>query len=554
MDSNFRMFVGNLPESSSEKDLGATFSSFGEIVNIDIKCKPDAESDKKKFAFVTLRTSEYNIEACLKHFSNELFLGRQLYVTRARESFLERLQREREQAQQKETPKLLESNLNTKKSFEVAKLNNKRKFINDNDFEDKTDRNCHTGSNSEPQHKTNNYQNNNYSRNVDIKTSQFNKKQESEAKRLESMKRKRQEFKEKKMMIKTGLIGIDKPTNKKIFFSDNEDVSETTNSKRKPDLFDEDGSGDEINFEIKEQFEGRKGQKVLDLQSKYKSDKRFVLDERFAEESNEEDDNIENIELNQADEKATQLNILQNVLGVPIKTKQHDPSNKVKAKIGMLRFDPLQPEHAKFFAPIEPKQENKKSKKKKSKDSELQDPEPVPMEIQKVEVSKEQFYEVSDVLKESITQPTAFSLRSLFSKGENNEEEPQEQETQSIPIGKKMDKKVKNPLDLGEKNPFVYDSSDSEDEETKIQEPVQTEKSEVKAVWRENLFFTKFDNRLKDGLEFFNTTIQSSIHKERRQLKSVMKKRLYNKERKNKMFQKKIGGRKKTMKKTYRKM
>ncbi|CAF4808380.1 unnamed protein product [Pieris macdunnoughi] len=551
MDSNFRIFVGNLPENSSEKDLAAKFSSFGDIVNIDIKCKPDAEPDKKKFAFVTLCTSEYNIEACLKHFSNELFLGRQLYVTRARESFLERLQREREQAQQKDTPKLLESNFSTKKSFEVSR-NNKRKFINDNDFEDKTDGNCHTGSNSEPQPKTKNYNDN--SRNVDVKTSQFDKKQESEAKRLESMKRKRQEFKEKKMMIKTGLIGIDKPTNKKIFFSDNEDVSETTNSKRKPDLFEGDGSGDEINFEIKEQFEGRKGQKVLDLQSKYKTDKRFVLDERFAEESNEEDDNIENIELNQADEKATQLNILQNVLGVPIKTRQHDPSNKVKAKIGMLRFDPLQPEHAKFLAPIEPKQENKKSKKKKLKDNELQEPEPVPMEIEKVEVSKEQFYEVSDVLKESITQPTAFSLRSLFSKGENNDEEPQVQEKQSIQIEKKMDKKVKNPLDPGEKNPFVYDSSDSEDEETKIQEPVQTEKSEVKAVWRENLFFTKFDNRLKDGLEFFNTSIEGSIHKERRQLKSVMKKRLYNKERKNKMFQKKIGGRKKTMKKTYRKI
>ncbi|XP_045522592.1 probable RNA-binding protein CG14230 [Pieris brassicae] len=552
MDSNFRMFIGNLPENSSEKDLSSTFSSFGEIVNIDIKYKPDAESDKKKFAFVTLFTSEYKVKACLKHFANEFFLGRQLYVTRARESFLERLQREREQAQQKDTPKLVESNFSTKKGFEVSR-NNKRKFINDIDFEDKTDGNGRTDFNSEPQHKTNIYQNNDYSGNVDVKISQFVKKQESEAKRLESMKRKRQEFKEKKMIIKTGLIGIDKPTNKKIFFSDNDDVSERSNSKRKPDLFEGDGSGDEINFEIKEQFEGRKGQKVLELQSKYKTDKRFVLDERFAEESNEEDDNIENIELNQADEKATQLNILQNVLGVPIKTKHHDPSNKVKTKIGMLRFNPLQPEHAKFFAPIEPKQDNKKYKKKKSKDNELQEPVPVLMEIEKVEVSKEQFYEVSDVLKESITQPTAFSLRSLFSKGENNDEEPQEQEPQSIPIGKKMDKKVKNTLDIGEKNPFVYDSSDSEDEETKIQEPVQTENPEVQAVWRENLFFTKFDNRLKDGLEFFNTSIQGSIHKERRQLKSVMKKRLYNKERKNKMFQKKIGGRKKTMKMTYRK-
>lgn len=59
---------------------------------------------------------------------------------------------------------------------------------------------------------------------------------------------------------------------------------------------------------------------------------------------------------------------------------------------------------------------------------------------------------------------------------------------------------MKNPLDLKEKNPFVYDSSDSEaeeaDEEDKPQQlPVPA--TETKAVWKENLFFTKFDSRLK---------------------------------------------------------
>lgn len=34
--------------------------------------------------------------AGIKHFSNQSFKGNQLYVTRARESFLERLERERE--------------------------------------------------------------------------------------------------------------------------------------------------------------------------------------------------------------------------------------------------------------------------------------------------------------------------------------------------------------------------------------------------------------------------------------------------------------------------
>lgn len=41
--------------------------------------------------------------------------------------------------------------------------------------------------------------------------------------------------------------------------------------------------------------------------------------------------------------------------------------------------------------------------------------------------------------------------------------------------------------------------------------------------------------------------------KDRRELKSLMKKRLYNRERKDQMFKKKIGGRRKSNKKSYRK-
>lgn len=58
---------------------------------------------------------------------------------------------------------------------------------------------------------------------------------------------------------------------------------------------------------------------------------------------------------------------------------------------------------------------------------------------------------------------------------------------------------------------------------------------------------------LSDGLAFFNNTIETEAQKERRELKSIMKKRIYNNERKNQMFRKKIGGRKKTMKKSFNK-
>ncbi|CAK1552501.1 unnamed protein product [Leptosia nina] len=557
MALNTRLFVGNLPEITCDADLKTVFSSYGEVVNVDIKTKSGAESENKKFAFVTLSSSNYNIESCIQHFSNEDFHGSRLYVTRARESFLERLQREREQAQTNNTTKVHQNEFTARRNNFEQPVNNKRKFLDDDNLDN--DKYC---KNKITKHKPGEEIPNGYhtSKCDKVVPLSVDKKQESEKKRLESMKKKRQEFKEKKMIIKTGLTGIDKVSNKKIIFSDDDDVSNVNKTTNRKELFDGGDSDEEINFEIKEQFEGKKGQKVLDLQSRYKSDKRFILDERFAEQSdNEEDNNMkgelsEDVELNQTDEKSKQLNILQDLLGVPIKVKSHEQPNKVKTKLGMLRFDPLQPEHAKFFAPVEPKQENISKSKKKKKEYEMKESEPTPIEVEKVEVSKEQFYEVSDVLKETLTQPTEFSLRSLFSKNvTHNEEESQEQETQSVTIEKK-DKKVKNPLDPGEKNPFVYDSSESEDEEEyKNIAPEVTEKSEVKAVWRENLFFSQFDSRLKDGLEFFNTANDSEIKKERRELKSVMKKRLYNKERKNKMFQKKIGGRKKTMKKNYRK-
>lgn len=65
------------------------------------------------------------------------------------------------------------------------------------------------------------------------------------------------------------------------------------------------------------------------MQSRYKSDKRFVLDEKFIEEEAEEDcDVVENI----VDEKTRQLNILQNVLGVAVKTSLNKDVDDKKTK------------------------------------------------------------------------------------------------------------------------------------------------------------------------------------------------------------------------------
>lgn len=73
--------------------------------------------------------------------------------------------------------------------------------------------------------------------------------------------------------------------------------------------------------------------KVFDLQSRYKSDKRFVLDERFVEdEAEDEGHDDEQVELEQIDEKTRQLNILQNVLGVAVKSNTNKDADHKKLK------------------------------------------------------------------------------------------------------------------------------------------------------------------------------------------------------------------------------
>lgn len=93
----------------------------------------------------------------------------------------------------------------------------------------------------------------------------------------------------------------------------------------------------------------------------------------------------------------------------------------------MLRYDPMHPDQAKFLAPTTTQQEIPKKVKKKKNTNIQDDPDVEEQVVEKVEVSKEQFYKVSDTLKEAMIQPNSFSLRNLFAKEENDDEGSSEQ-------------------------------------------------------------------------------------------------------------------------------
>ncbi|XP_062842921.1 nucleolar protein 8 [Trichomycterus rosablanca] len=161
---------------------------------------------------------------------------------------------------------------------------------------------------------------------------------------------------------------------------------------------EEDEGAEEDRFEIKPQFEGKAGQKLMELQSRFGTDPRFQMDAKFLEhdsDGREEDGESDQIagEQELVEEKKKNLAILQSLLNVSVQPS--DPSKaSMKAKtfrdVSALHYDPTSEAHAAFETRTEePKKESKAARRKKRE------------EAQKLpEVSKEIFYDVTTDLKE----------------------------------------------------------------------------------------------------------------------------------------------------------
>ncbi|NXW59894.1 NOL8 protein, partial [Eurystomus gularis] len=169
---------------------------------------------------------------------------------------------------------------------------------------------------------------------------------------------------------------------------------------------------DDERFEIKPQFEGKAGQKLLKLQSRFGTDERFRMDARFLESDSEaEETNTlkgdDDEEL--AAEKKKNLQILGSLLNIdlehPKPTKMATSAKKFK-DINALRYDPTRQDHAVFERkPSATEKESKAKMKKKREESE-----------KRPEVSKEIYYDIAVDLKEL--------FGSSKSKSEKNEAKP----------------------------------------------------------------------------------------------------------------------------------
>ncbi|KAM9226884.1 nucleolar protein 8-like [Leptosomus discolor] len=241
-------------------------------------------------------------------------------------------------------------------------------------------------------------------------------KEKDNQRRLAALEERQKERELQKQLIQGALSNLDsQPAGKHehvLFNSDVESEAEVRSlgnaheeeepaSKTLGRLFesneDEQDDRDDERFKIKPHFEGKAGEKLLELQSRFGTDERFRVDARFLEsDSEEEETNILKAgdeEEALAVEKRKNLQILGSLLDInlehPKSTKAATSAKRFK-DINALRYDPTQQDHAVFERKRGATEKESKGKRKKKREESEKLP----------EVSKEMYYDVAVDLKE----------------------------------------------------------------------------------------------------------------------------------------------------------
>ncbi|XP_075795813.1 nucleolar protein 8 isoform X3 [Pelodiscus sinensis] len=242
-------------------------------------------------------------------------------------------------------------------------------------------------------------------------------------KRLAALQERLKERELQKKLIQGALLNLDSQSAKKhkhiVFDSDGESEPEVEEkskeeatignlgkgftSKISGKLFEssedeQDAAGEDDRFEIKPQFEGKAGEKLMRLQSRFGTDERFRMDVRFLESDSEEEEETKEVKMDEekeiAAEKKKNLEILGSLLQINL---QHPKSSKLTTNIkkfkdiNTLRYDPTRQDHAVFERKTDTTEKESKAKRKKKRE-----------EAEKLpEVSKEIYYDVAVDLKEA---------------------------------------------------------------------------------------------------------------------------------------------------------
>ncbi|EDV44656.1 uncharacterized protein Dana_GF20211 [Drosophila ananassae] len=520
-----RFFLADLPTRTSEADLRNLFQDYGHVEHVDLKRKEQEDGAAKVIAFVTLQTDDAHY--CLNELNWQKLHGSKLRVSLAKESFLDRLKREREENQQREQGHHEEYEQPSSSQLLVQSSQNKRRvFGEDEEIGDdevapellmtkkRAAHSLHNGRiviqqepDVKPLHIIEQHRKP-AKKQADATVSQ------AEQKRKESLLKMRQEHLQKKSAIQQALAGIsvDGGQAKRIKFSYAEDEVEKPAKTPKKDLFeneDEDEADEEI---VLPQHKGKKGERLVEMQSKQSLDPRFRITANFVEDQEgEEEEEPEDDKPLQESERNWQMGILEQVVGRKLTSANENAAHPAKSK-KMLRFDPAKEDHQKLMRkkPTQDVAQKKETDDLEPEQTTSKAPPPV---------SKNNFYVVTDTLKESLNmRGDGFSLLEMFGTAPDEEEAKRQDQleklgTEKILVGKPS----ANKLGLSTLNPFSYDSSDSEDAEEAASEepskvgnenkapPAKESKQKKPKIKMESFFIPKNDPRLKEGAKFFKS-------------------------------------------------
>ena len=334
-------------------------------------------------------------------------------------------------------------------------------------------------------------------------------------------------------------------------------------AKTKSSLFEadseEEDEGGEDRFRIRPQFEGKTGEKLLSLQSKFANDERFKIDERFKgseKKKREVKTDYANIDEDTKEERLRNLKILKSI--ITAKSENAEPeengsSHKMFKDPSKMRFDPSQKDHQQFLVP-EKKEDSSSEEEEEEKEERVVANE----EKESTSTTGEKNYWVSNSLSQALagtkrtaeannssttgfsfgfastqSNSTGFSLLSKFGKTEV------EHETKGSGL---------KHLSYLENNPFKYESSDTEEEKESepkvcastdlmVLDPMDLfaqklkEKASATRGTAESFFFRPNDPRFEEGRFFFLPTqsideMRSKHEVQRPLLAQIMKKKL----------------------------
>lgn len=541
MKENKRLFVGNLPPNVTEKDLANEFSSYGKVVAVDVKTKEGNANNK--FGFVNIEMDDYMTRQCIQEFKETAYKGCYLTVSVAKESFLDKLKREREEAAMQEKRKTEEAFRPKTREVESEDFVIKpSKFqaqpIHNNLAEDgdatflKRSKGAYfengkvkiLGGTGTRLHADEEFQ---------PATGQSN---ESNQKRLESLHKLKQAHDQQKYAIRNALKNSDAPRANKIVFDADDEPSRPGRAQLFEDG-DEDAGDFSSDFRSKKQFEGEQGQKLLALKTRFKNDDRFQMDEDFFEGDAEADATMTEGQ----GERQRQLEILGSVVGKSFDTRQNNNKKKNALPTTMLRFDPTKATHQKFY-----KQADEAGDDERMDTAEQLENMP--------KVSSDQFYKVSNSIGQAIQgESQGFSLLKMMGHSTDTGAEGGQggaghEGYYAEPIEQRKKKQAFN------ENPFKYDSSDDESGAKKRrpaagQQQQQTQqakkiggKTNKRGIFRENFFILPGDARLEQGLAFFTAGPRDKT-RNFQEIKKNLKKVVNKKVQKNKSKQKASFGR-----------